>query len=267
MKKDQHRAETKAVRGGTDLHKKNGPLATPIYQTSTFEVTDNDAQLAATHTDMFYTRYGNPTHTVVQAAIAELEGTDRALLFPSGMSAVTTSHAGAAQVGRPHRCATRYLWWGHEVSGAVAAQARDRDHVGRYHRLRTAPAGDSGEYEAAVPGVAHQSDSEGRGFEEGGSDCARARADQHDRQHVCDADQLPARRVWDRSRDAFWDQIFRRALGFDLRSPGRAGRPAGDRSTPPARRLAGTWIRTRRGCCCAGSGRWRCGWIGKMRMG
>jgi hypothetical protein len=30
MKKRQHRAETKAVRGGTDLHKKNGPLVTPI---------------------------------------------------------------------------------------------------------------------------------------------------------------------------------------------------------------------------------------------
>ncbi len=63
MKKDQHRAETKAVRGGTDLQKKNGPLATPIYQTSTFEVEDNEEQLRVTPTDMFYTRYGNPTVT------------------------------------------------------------------------------------------------------------------------------------------------------------------------------------------------------------
>ena len=70
MKTHQHRPETEAVRGGTDLDKKNGPLATPIYQTSTFEVTDNDQQLRATHTDMFYTRYGNPTNTVVEAAIA-----------------------------------------------------------------------------------------------------------------------------------------------------------------------------------------------------
>ena len=39
---------------------------------------------------MFYTRYGNPTHTVAEAAIAELEGADAALLFASGMAAITT---------------------------------------------------------------------------------------------------------------------------------------------------------------------------------
>jgi O-acetylhomoserine/O-acetylserine sulfhydrylase-like pyridoxal-dependent enzyme len=81
MKKHEFRQETEAVRGGTSLHKKNGPLATPIYQTSTFEVTDNQEQLRATDTDRFYTRYGNPTHTVVENAVAELEGTDAALLF------------------------------------------------------------------------------------------------------------------------------------------------------------------------------------------
>jgi cystathionine beta-lyase/cystathionine gamma-synthase len=88
--KKQHRRETTAVRGGTDLHKKNGPLATPIYQTSTFEVTDNEQQLLATPTDTFYTRYGNPTVTVAERAIAELEGTENALVFASGMCAITT---------------------------------------------------------------------------------------------------------------------------------------------------------------------------------
>jgi cystathionine beta-lyase/cystathionine gamma-synthase len=90
MKKHQHRAETKVVRGGTELHKKNGPLATPIYETSTFEVTDNEEQLRVTPTDMFYTRYGNPTVTAAEKAIAELEGTERALVFASGMCAITT---------------------------------------------------------------------------------------------------------------------------------------------------------------------------------
>ena len=56
MKRHSHHSETKAVHGAADLHKKNGPLATPIYQTSTFEVTDNDEQVRATHTDHFYTR-------------------------------------------------------------------------------------------------------------------------------------------------------------------------------------------------------------------
>src|SRR6202521_2582514 len=111
MKTHQHRPETEAVRGGTDLDKKNGPLATPIYQTATFEVTDNDQQLRATHTDMFYTRYGNPTNTVVEAAIAELEGADAALLFASGMGAITTSIL-ALLKGGDHVVAQRDIYGG-----------------------------------------------------------------------------------------------------------------------------------------------------------
>jgi cystathionine beta-lyase/cystathionine gamma-synthase len=111
LKKKRRHPETAAVRGAADLRKKNAPLATPIYQTSTFEVTDCDQQLAATHTDMFYTRYGNPTHTVVQASIAELEGTDAALLFPSGMSAVTTTLLALLESG-DHIVAQRDIYGG-----------------------------------------------------------------------------------------------------------------------------------------------------------
>ena len=111
MKRKEHRPETKAVRGGTDLGKKNGPLSTPIYQTSTFEVTDNEQQLRATPTDMFYTRYGNPTHTVVERAIAELEGTERALLFASGMNAITTSILALLKAG-DHVVAQRDIYGG-----------------------------------------------------------------------------------------------------------------------------------------------------------
>ncbi len=111
MRPHQHRQETEAVRGGTDLSKKNGPLSTPIYQTSTFEVTDNDQQLRATHTDMFYTRYGNPTHTVAESAIAELEGTDAALLFASGMNAVTTTILALLKAG-DHVVAQRDIYGG-----------------------------------------------------------------------------------------------------------------------------------------------------------
>jgi len=42
MKRHTHKPETKAARGAADLDKKNGPLSIPIYQTSTFQVTDND---------------------------------------------------------------------------------------------------------------------------------------------------------------------------------------------------------------------------------
>jgi cystathionine beta-lyase/cystathionine gamma-synthase len=111
MKPHKHRQETEAVRGGVDLSKKNAPVSTPIYQTSTFEVTDSEQQLRATHTDMFYTRYGNPTHTVAENAIAELEGTAGALLFASGMSAITTSVLALLKSG-DHVVAQRDIYGG-----------------------------------------------------------------------------------------------------------------------------------------------------------
>jgi cystathionine gamma-synthase len=107
----EHRPETKAVRAGTDLSKKSGPMATPIYQTSTFEVRDNEEQLRVTPTDMFYTRYGNPTNTVAENAVAELEGTDRALLFSSGMNAITTSVLALLKAG-DHVVAQRDIYGG-----------------------------------------------------------------------------------------------------------------------------------------------------------
>jgi len=111
MKKHQQHPETEAVRGGTELHKKNGPVATPIYQTASFEVTDNEQQVRATSTDMFYTRYGNPTHTVAEKAIAELEGADSALLFASGMNAITTSMLSLLKSG-DHVVAQRDIYGG-----------------------------------------------------------------------------------------------------------------------------------------------------------
>lgn len=111
MKRHKHRQETEAVHGGADLSKKNGPLATPIYQTSTFEVTDSEQQVRASSTDMFYTRYGNPTHTVTEAAISELEGADAALLFASGMGAITTSVLALLKSG-DHIVAQRDIYGG-----------------------------------------------------------------------------------------------------------------------------------------------------------
>ncbi len=105
------RTETKAVRGASDLQKKSGPFSTPIYQTSTFEVTDNDEQLQVTPTDHFYTRYGNPTNTVAEKTIAALEGTEVALTFASGMGAVTTAIMALLKSG-DHIVAERDIYGG-----------------------------------------------------------------------------------------------------------------------------------------------------------
>jgi cystathionine beta-lyase/cystathionine gamma-synthase len=91
MKRKRNHAETDAVRGANNLEKKNGPLGTPIYQTSTFEVADNDEQLKVTGSDHYYTRYGNPTNTIAENTVARLEGVDAALTFASGMGAITTT--------------------------------------------------------------------------------------------------------------------------------------------------------------------------------
>jgi cystathionine beta-lyase/cystathionine gamma-synthase len=111
MKRHTHHSETKAVRGAADLEKKNGPLATPIYQTSTFEVTDNDEQLRATGGDHYYTRYGNPTNTVAEKTIAQLEGMDAALTFASGMGAITTTLMALLKSG-DHIVAQRDIYGG-----------------------------------------------------------------------------------------------------------------------------------------------------------
>ena len=111
MRRNTHHTETKAVRGAADLDKKNGPLSTPIYQTSTFEVTDNDEQLRATHTDHFYTRYGNPTNTVAEKTVAALEGMDAALTFASGMGAITTTLMALLNAG-DHIVAQRDIYGG-----------------------------------------------------------------------------------------------------------------------------------------------------------
>jgi cystathionine beta-lyase/cystathionine gamma-synthase len=111
MKRRSFHPETKAVRGASDLEKKNGPMATPIYQTSTFEVADNDEQLRVTPTDHFYTRYGNPTNTVAEQTIAQLEGVDAALTFASGMGAITTTIMALLRSG-DHIVAQRDIYGG-----------------------------------------------------------------------------------------------------------------------------------------------------------
>ncbi len=111
MEKHKFRQETEAVRGGTDLRKKNAPINTPIYQSSTFEAADMQEQLRLTNSDNYYTRYGNPTGTAAEKAIAELEGTEQALLFSSGMAAITTTILALVKAG-DHIVAQRDIYGG-----------------------------------------------------------------------------------------------------------------------------------------------------------
>ena len=111
MKRPARRPETTAVHGASDLEKKNGPVGTPIYQTSTFEVTDNDEQQRVTTTDRYYTRWGNPTNTAAEQAVAAVEGVEGARTFASGMGAITTTILGLLKTG-DHVVAQRDVYGG-----------------------------------------------------------------------------------------------------------------------------------------------------------
>lgn len=67
------------------------PVVTPIYPGSTFVYEDvevMDAALGGAEGKYVYTRYGNPTSTALEAAVADLEGTATAVSFASGMAAI-----------------------------------------------------------------------------------------------------------------------------------------------------------------------------------
>jgi cystathionine beta-lyase/cystathionine gamma-synthase len=111
MKKHRFQLETEVVRGRDRLEKRNGPVVPPIYETSTFQVVDSEQQVRVESTDRFYTRYGNPTHTVVEDTVSELEATDSALLFASGMNAIATSILALLKAG-DHIVAQQELYGG-----------------------------------------------------------------------------------------------------------------------------------------------------------
>ena len=88
---------TDAVHTGDERAKAYDAVPMPIVQTSTYSF-ENTAEIAA-HTEGRhpnaergeYGRYGNPTVRAVERRLAALEGTEDAVLFSSGMAAVTTA--------------------------------------------------------------------------------------------------------------------------------------------------------------------------------
>jgi len=111
MKPRNRRRETAAVHGASELDKKNGPVTPPIYQTSTFEVTDNEEQVRVTTTDRYYTRWGNPTYTLAEQTVAAIEGVEAARTFASGMGAITTTVLALLKAG-DHIVAQRDIYGG-----------------------------------------------------------------------------------------------------------------------------------------------------------
>jgi cystathionine beta-lyase/cystathionine gamma-synthase len=106
MKKSSSRTNnlslaTRAVHGNK-LYAYQGPVALPIYQTSTyrFESSEDAIRYAKGDDSVYvYTRYHNPTVNEVEETLAAMENAEAAALFASGMAAISTALLAVTRAG------------------------------------------------------------------------------------------------------------------------------------------------------------------------
>jgi cystathionine gamma-synthase len=96
---------THAVHAGDARAKGYDSVPTPVVQTSTFTFESSAAIMRFTngeseHEREEYGRYGNPTVRAVEKRLAQLEGTEDAILFASGMAAMTTTILAMVRAGQ-----------------------------------------------------------------------------------------------------------------------------------------------------------------------
>ena len=85
---------TRSVHAGEQAENPYGSLTQPIVQTSTYTFRDSAELLDFKENRIVrdeYGRYGNPTLRAAESKLAALDHAEDALVFPSGMSAVTTT--------------------------------------------------------------------------------------------------------------------------------------------------------------------------------
>ncbi len=104
---------TRAVHGSED--RRSGPVGVPIVASATFRFATiaalAEANAGRGSADEFYTRYGNPTIREVESRLAEIEGAEAALVFSSGMAAITAVALAFLRSG-DRLVATRELYGG-----------------------------------------------------------------------------------------------------------------------------------------------------------
>ncbi len=93
-KKKEYGLSTRAVHAGEPRKKYADSITTPIVQTATFTFANTKEIEGYTKQgkDHFeYGRYGNPTATIAEQRLANLEGAEDCVVFSTGMSAITTT--------------------------------------------------------------------------------------------------------------------------------------------------------------------------------
>jgi methionine-gamma-lyase len=100
-------------------------IAPPIYPSVTYRA-DSAEEFRAMATEArhprFYARYGSPTHARVEKLVAELEGAEAALVFASGMAAISSAVLSQLKAG-DHVVAQRSHYMGTtQLVGSVLAR-------------------------------------------------------------------------------------------------------------------------------------------------
>jgi O-acetylhomoserine (thiol)-lyase len=113
--------ETIAIHGGFDCDPATKAVAVPIYQTAaySFDSAEHGAALFNLEVEGYrYTRIGNPTNTVLEDRVAQLEGGVGALSVASGQAALYYAALNATESGRnivsvPQLYGTTYTLFAH----------------------------------------------------------------------------------------------------------------------------------------------------------
>lgn len=136
--------ESRLIHGPDPGH--TGAVSTPIVHSATFTFPSLAAMTAAQAggpAGAFYQRVGHPSVHAVERRLADLEGSEDALLFPSGMAAISTAFLALLRTGEHAVCVSpcyggtqHFLEWGRTHFGwdFTLVDAREPESWGQAFR-------------------------------------------------------------------------------------------------------------------------------------
>ncbi len=106
MKRPHAGSSTTSVHGVPHVRPERAPVATPLYQSTTF------VNPVGSSEDLLYTRYGNnPNQKVLAERLAALEGAEMAIFLASGMGATALAHLAILRPG-DHLLSSEWIYGG-----------------------------------------------------------------------------------------------------------------------------------------------------------
>ena len=216
------------------------PLTPPIYETSTF-VFDNAAEVVAYNegrsSKYLYSRYGNPTLASVERQLAALDRAEAALIFSSGMGAITTTIMAHARAGDEVVCSAAIYGGTLHLLNDVLVKFGVRPRFVSLEELAEPERVDQRRHAPPLVRVADQPDAALRGRPADRGRLPDRRDPVGHRQHVREPDQPAAALARHRPVDAERHEVSERPQRRDRRRGDRRRRPGcADRAGAPAAR-------------------------------